>query len=416
MRRGGALLALAATAAFSTSGCSQQILIGVVEGESEATGSGGATSSTTASGGATADGTVDGTASGGAGTQSSGGSDSGTASEDGTSSSTGPIAECEAPPGHTVCDFVTDPGIDPELMFHAIGLSCEGNPFETYPISSPSSLPPEANSFRVFREYGNPSFGPSEGSNVLGLTTGIFGAPDGSGVLVMPPGSTDDPGSNNGNPTGALPAPILAESGSAGGAGGSPFVGCDGVGDCSETLPPLVAAGGPARNTVSMSFDIEVPPGTLGYRVDLAWFSAEYPARADTFGTDVAVWWQSSEAFTGNVATLDGAALSASELAAWLPSNGLFGDAPELVGTGYEGTTGLPCAHPTGMFADCPRGASTGWLTMNGPSMPGETMTMVVTVFDLVDTDRDTALLVDNWRWHCEGCEPGTDCGLSPIP
>ena len=33
---------------------------------------------------------------------------------------------------------------------------------------------------------------------------------------------------------------------------------------------------------------------------------------------------------------------------------------------------------------------------------------------DLMDDDRDTTVLVDDWRWHCEGCQPGLDCGLRP--
>ena len=55
----------------------------------------------------------------------------------------------------------------------------------------------------------------------------------------------------------------------------------------------------------------------------------------------------------------------------------------------------------------------TGWLTLTGPSMPGERMSIVVALFDLSDADRDSTLLLDNWRWHREGCDPGDDCGLA---
>ncbi|MEM9461939.1 MAG: hypothetical protein AAGF11_47710 [Myxococcota bacterium] len=375
------------------SGCRQQFVIGVVD----SAGSGEGSSSV---GGTTveADGSTSSVASGSAGTIAS-------------SSSETAVVECEAPPGHSVCDSDGDP-------FHALGLDCpSGGPFDTQPLVSSALTSPETNAWRVVREYGNVAWESTEGGNLLVLTTGVLPAPDGSGFLEVPQGVTDAAEGNNGNPDGvSLPAPISPLPGSMGGAGGSPFSDCDGVGDCSESLPGPWEAGGPARDLVWMSFDIDVPAGTYGYQVDLAWFSTELPARYQTAGTDIVVWWQSSEAFTGNVATLDGAPLTADALASWVASQGLLGNVAPMIGTGFDGTTGVPCDLPGASYPDCPRGASTGWLTLSGPAEPGERMTIVVAVFDLLDDDRDTTILLDRWCWNCDGCELGVDCGLESMP
>lgn len=402
---------LIASAMLLGAGCGQDILIGVISG----TGSGGSGTTSTSDVGPTLDSS---TTAVDPGTADGGGTSTGTTDDD-TSSSTGadlPVA-CEAPPEHIPCDVETTIIADPDVMSHAIGLGCDDDPRQSIPISNQQYASPEANAFRVLTAYGNDAFSAIEGEHLLALTTGQFLSADMDGVLQVPVGETDSPGQNNGNPDDAdLPAPISAESGSAGGFGGFPYLDCDGVGDCSESLPTLYGNGGPAHDLIWMSFDIEVPPGTRGYQIDMAWFTAEYPARADIDGTDIAVWWQSSEAYTGNVATVDGNALSASTLAPWLDAQGLLGglDAIMLEGTGYEAATMVPCEHPGGMYPMCPRGAGTGWMTMTGPAMPKETMTMAVALFDLFDMTRDSTLLLDNWRWYCEGCEPGVDCGLAP--
>lgn len=396
-------------------GCGQDILIGVISGGGS-TGPGGSSTTETdpsLDAGTSTVGVEPGTAEG-SGT-------SGTSeSDDGTSSSTGadlPVEVCEAPTELVPCDAETTLMADPDVMSHAIGLGCEGDPQQVIPILDPVYASPEANAFRVLTAYGNDTFSAIEGEHLLALTTGQFLAADMDGMLEVPIGETDSPGQNNGNPDAVpLPPPISAESGSAGGFGGVPYVDCDGLGDCSESLPVLYGNGGPARDLIWLSFDIEVPAGTHGYQVDMAWFTAEYPARADMQGTDIAIWWQSSEAFTGNVATVDGNALSASSMAEWLDAQGLLGgvDMVALQGTGYEAATMVPCKHPGGSYPLCPRGAGTGWLTMTGAAVPGETVTMAVALFDLVDMTRDSTLLLDNWRWYCEGCEPGVDCGLAP--
>ena len=43
------------------------------------------------------------------------------------------------------------------------------------------------------------------------------------------------------------------------------------------------------------------------------------------------------------------------------------------------------------------------------------TMTMVIAVYDGGDANIDTAVLLDNWRWDCDGCTPGSTCGVTAL-
>ncbi|MCA9653774.1 MAG: hypothetical protein KC501_27895 [Myxococcales bacterium] len=366
--------------------CRREHVIGVLDGS-----------------GTTEDGSADGST-----TERAGTSLDGTITMTGESSSDGPPIECGAPTGHSACDFDGDP-------FHAIGLGCPGGEQDTQPILDPVLASPDPDAWRVIREYGNPTWTPREGSTLLVVTTGTLPLADDSNRVELPLGVTDAVDGGNGNPDGEdLPAPVVPSPGSMGGAGGRPFSACDGLGDCSDSLLEPWQAGGPAQDLAWMAFDVDVPADTAGYRVALAWFTAELPARHTEPGTDVVVWWQSSEAYTGNLATLEGAPLSAWGAAPWVASQGLLGNDSPLFGTGFDGTTGNPCELPGASFVDCPRGAGSGWLTLWGPSAPGERMSIVLAVMDLMDDDRDTTVLVDDWRWHCEGCQPGLDCGLRP--
>ena len=84
-----------------------------------------------------------------------------------------------------------------------------------------------------------------------------------------------------------------------------------------------------------------------------------------------------------------------------LAQNGLMkyvANSPQLAGTGFTVNAG------------------TGWSTVKGPAKPEETLTLAWTVFDKADTILDTALLIDNWKWDCEGCVPSEvdSCGVQP--
>lgn len=333
--------------------------------------------------------------------------DTGTGSE-----TTGAPPECEAPMGHTVCD-----GSDDDL-FHALGLACNGGMQETTPITN-ATITADPQSARVGTRYGsdnNEHWVPTEGSKIVVLSTGILDLV--SGRIEVPLGRAWADDGDNANPDGTLPSPVVPSSGSGDGPCAGPFVDCDGVGDCSDSLPDVWNEGGAVAHDLAwLRFDVVVPAGTFGYRVDLAWFTAEFPEKSADAASDLLVWWQSSEAFTGNVATLDGAPLSVAGVGEAIASEGFVGFAPELDGTGYESTEVGGCDTPWGDYpaGQCPNGGSTTWLTLHGRVNPGETVTMVAAVLDVGDADVDSAVVLDRWRWSCEGCTPGVDCGLGPL-
>jgi hypothetical protein len=312
---------------------------------------------------------------------------------------------CDAPTGHLVCDEGPDP-------FRAIGLGCPGNAFESTPLVSSSFASPDETAWRLTRELGNAFWVPREGSQLLALTTGMLPLPDVSGRISLPLGQTNAADGNNGNlDDGALP--FETALGSNGGAGGTPFVDCDGVGDCSDTVPTLLASGGPPFDRLAFTFEVAVPEGAHGWRVDLAWLSAEFPARVDAPANDAFVWWVSSEAFVGNIATEGGAPMTVTGLRPRMVEADFVGEAPALLDTGMGGTTGQPCEYPWAAWETCPRGGASGWVTLDGPANPGEVLGLTAVLFDQGDTQLDTIVLVDDWRWHCPGCTPGQDCGLS---
>jgi len=317
----------------------------------------------------------------------------------------GPLPECQAPQGRSVCDD-DDP-------FRVLGLNCSGSTEDAIPIANPQFASTENAAWRVAREYGNLEFVAIHGNRLLIMSTGTIPDADTSDRIELPLGQTDAVSGDNANPDAQLlPAPVRAESG----APETPFVDCDGLGDCSQTLTTAFVQ---ANDLIYFRFEVTVPDGTFGYQVDLAWFSSEFPARVDQGNNDLFVWWQSSQAFTGNIATLDGAPMSATGLRPFIvePNNPYTatGNSPKLQDTGFEGVVNASCSFPWGTFNNCPSGATTGWMTLEGRTQPGENLVILAALFDQGDRELDTTVLMDNWRWKCAGCQLGTNCGLRPI-
>jgi hypothetical protein len=166
-----------------------------------------------------------------------------------------------------------------------------------------------------------------------------------------------------------------------------------------------------------LSFDITVPAGTHGYQFDFAWFSAEYPewVAPEPFN-DVGLWWSTSETFTGNVTFINDQPLTVTALQDAVHDQGFWGTDPELQGTGFAGMEGFFCL-PQNPFGEsnCPIGGGTGWYTTTGSAMPGETITMAFAIFDMGDSIYDTVMLLDNFQWDCQGCDPELEeCGVAP--
>ena len=327
-----------------------------------------------------------------------------------TTDDTGGIdPDCQAPGSQPPCDQGTDD------IFKAIGLNCSDDKTMAIPITNPVITAPDKSSYRVTTHYGTAkdpmdpalwAWGPKEGERLLVIGTGTFPALQPDGGLTEPDSqfgeNVDDA---NGNPDflSDLPGIMTWKKGSNNGAGGTPFMDCDGTKDCSDTLDEQwnIVNNNEANDAFYMSFDVQTPLGTHGYLIDFAYFSQEWPTWVDDAYNDMFVVWSTSESFTGNVTFIDEQPLTVTALDPYMAVQP--GD-PLLAGTGFPDT-----------FFDT-EGAGTGWFTAKGSAIPGETFTIAIAVFDLGDTALDTIGLVDKFRWDCEGCIPSEvdSCGIRP--
>jgi len=369
----------------------------------------------------------EGTESSGGATESSGGEGPGdetttggdTTAADGSSSSDGvgqdeetTVEEiCEAPGELVACDADT---ADP---FQAMGLGCPGEANEVIPIFNASFSSPDGEAWRIARQYGTaidpntnePFWSPREGEQFLMISSGRINAPDDDGVITT---TSNNLYQLNGNPDDKpLPAPMSPFEGSDNGNGGSPFVDCDHVNDCSDTLNAQWQAGGAGANDLLwFQFDTPVPGGTHGFTFDFAYFSAEFPEYVNSTFNDMFVVWSNSETYTGNLCFVNDQPCTVTALCDSDAS------CPSLAHCG-----GFGCANPTpealvgtGFNTD---GGGTGWYQAKASAEPGEQLQLTWAVFDMGDSTFDTYVILDNWRWDCEGCVPSEvmGCGIDPM-
>ena len=87
-------------------------------------------------------------------------------------------------------------------------------------------------------------------------------------------------------------------------------------------------------------------------------------------------------------------------------NNGFFQDC------GGNGKNCGPCPFGVGSLAgtgfDTVQGGATEWLTTDAPTVPGETITLQLLVFDVQDHIYDTLLVLDNFRWQLAPVVLGT--------
>ena len=300
---------------------------------------------------------------------------------------------CELPQPLPGCDGAADPLRAPEI-------AC----YDGIAAARFESLEPSA--WRRAREFGNATWVAAESEAVLVLSTGVLPEAGLVGEVNVEDSAGEFASVNNENPDGvsSLPAGIVATPGSA---SGTPYVDCDGVGDCSGTLQS--AFDGTADDLVWFTFDATVPAGVGGYNVSVGFLSAEYPEAIGSDATDLFVWWHESQDYVGNLATWQGDAATVTGLAPRMHE--FSGGHPMLLRTGMDGWTGAPC-EANGQGADCPVGSATGWMQLRGPAVPGETIHLVAALFDQGPLDRDTVVVLDGFEWTCDACVPGESCGL----
>ncbi len=290
-------------------------------------------------------------------------------------------------PDPTVCDGDDD---DP---WHAMGLNCPGGPqVDVLPFTGrPDQLHVHAG------EFGSAgAFPPREGEKMVILSSGAASQwvssvggtisteyDDGFG-----PGQTDLPNPMTRTPVSATETcadnPALV-----------------GTGDCSNTVEVQYAQGGSAYDIAFMSFSAEVPANTFGFTYDFAFLSVEYPAWYQSIYNDMYVAWLESEAWTGNI--------SFDEFGSPISLNAGFLDFKDVPGgTFNDPECAAGCTAPELHGTAAQGHAATRWLTTNAPVVPGETIGVYFTIFDLADSQLDSGVLLDNWLWTCDGGPPVT--------
>lgn len=303
----------------------------------------------------------------------------GSTGDEGSSTDSTGAGGCAAP-APVSCDDQDDD------VWHALGLNCAGGPeVDGTTVGDPAAFYVHAGNLGT---YEPPPFPPQEGEKFLVLSSGIAADLATPGLYA----STN----HLGNDPLTLPLPLNPTdvSGVQTCAEDPALVG---TGDCSNTIQGQWSQGSGAYDYAEMRLNTQVPDETFGFSYDLALFSTEYPDYYQAQFNDMYVAWLESEAWTGNIsfdAMGNPMSLNAAFLA-YKDAPNAFDcpdpcEAPELAGTAMEGHAG------------------TTWLRSTVGVAPGESIELVLAIFDLSDGILDTIVLLDNWQWLCDGGAPET--------
>ena len=315
---------------------------------------------------------------------------------------------CQAPKLKP-CDDMSDEPL------HALELGCDTvdgwDPTNSVHLNSKTLASLDSTAYRVVRRFGSDpdAWTPHAGSKALLIGTGNFEPADMNGVVTDKAGDAQYGGGNlNPDSKGSLPNELRVHTAKG---GMSPFIECDGENDCSNTLSDQWNALSPkeAYDVAWLEVETVVPPGTHGFALDLAFFTAHYPEYNFSGYNDMAVVWIDSEAYVGNISYRQHGDMNSKYSPLSLP--GLVGAGwmihdgskdPALAGTGYD-------ADPNKFGS---QGGASAWMTVEGPAVPGESLILTLAIMDLEDSSIDSALLVDNFRWSCLACDLAQTCGL----
>lgn len=271
---------------------------------------------------------------------------------------------------HAPCDEI---GGDP---LRAIGLNCPGE------LTVTGGFNGNAAGVRVIDQWGQAdTFTPREGQSFLVISTGdlaeMHDVPVDEGDVAYHCNSWFMPG--DGMDTTKFPPPITK----------TPVQGdcltdpaLVGTGDCSKSIQDQFDQSGFKYDYQELRFTATVPAGAESLSFDVAYFTKEYPIWKDQPYNDMFIGWIESTKWTGNISfDMQGSPLSLN--AAFLELYDDAGDLPEFAGT-------------------CMRySAGTRWLTTTADVVPGETIEIVLAIFDLDDVNWDSFVLLDNVRWGC---------------
>jgi len=276
---------------------------------------------------------------------------------------------------HAPCDA---PGGDP---LQALGLNCPGE------LAVVGGFDGHAEGLRVISQWGAAdTFTPREGQSFVVISTGdlaqMHDAPADPGDAAFHCNSWFPGG--DGMDTTKFPPPITKKPVQGDCLDDPALVG---TGDCSKSIQGQFDQSGFKYDYQELRFTAVVPPGAEALSFDVAFLTKEYPIWKDRPYNDMFIGWIESTHWTGNISfDAQGAPLSLN--AAFLELYDDDGALPEFAGT-------------------CMRySAGTRWLTTTADVVPGETIELVLAIFDLDDVNWDSFVLLDNVRWRC-GDAPG---------
>jgi hypothetical protein len=288
----------------------------------------------------------------------------------------GQLCDCEVPP-HTPCDANANTPI-----VQVLGLNCPGDvPQVTFATNG------SAAGIGTRTAFGN---------------AGAFPPQEGSQYVVIGSGRTDELDSQNlqscnsdlgAYDPGAPPSPIVGSN--VGGQNCAENPALIGTGDCSNTIESQLA--GTVNDYTELRITAQVPNTVNSFSYSLAYFSYEYPDYYLSVYNDMYIGWLESEVWTGNV-SFDEQGAPISLNAGFLD----YRDANPPNDPMCQGNCSAPELHGT-----CMQGhAGTKWLTTSAGVKPGETITIVLAIFDMSDSILDSYAFVDNFQWGCDGDQP----------
>ncbi len=280
--------------------------------------------------------------------------------------------EC-VPSEHVPCDQGAD------SMITALGLNCPDDPqVEVTTFGNPAAMSVRTG-FGATGEWD-----PREGSAFAVLGSGFTTDLD----IETPAGDFDAGPTHCNDDLGAeydmgatLPAPIQTTDVGGDCAANEALLG---TGDCSNTIQAQFTQGGEAEDYTEIRIVADVPANNNSLSYDFAFFSTEYPWYFGTGFNDMYIGWLESESWTGNI-SFDSAGNPISLNAGFLDFRDDGAALAEFDGTCMK------------------QHAGTTWLNTTAPVRPGETITLVLAVFDLADSALDSYVFLDNFGWGCEG-------------
>jgi hypothetical protein len=293
-----------------------------------------------------------------------------------------------------LCQTTTEPGDTPGLISAAL-------------TQASGSATPAAMSRRIRTSFGS-GLSPRLGSAMVALSTGVAVVQGESGYMAFQPGL--DTGTFS-----AAPADWLTANGGA----------FPGVAGCPPALSAL------AYNSVMLTLRIRVPGNARSFSLSANFLGADFPEYVCSQFNDIfVVLLDSSYAGASanpqdkNLATYVAPGASRYPLGVNLARNdtGLFsqcvngvtgcssmntGQITTCQSTSQLAGTGMDTADPGNCDANSLLGGGTGWLSIRGNVVPGETITLRLAIWDVGDGTYDSLVLLDNFRWSYNEVTPG---------